>query len=175
LNRKDFRDAVFAVVHDLMRVDSNVVVLTNDNHAWGLDTIRVEFPKRAINVGVAEQNMFSLAGGLASAGKRVFCYGQCAHLMRGWEQIKVGICIPNFPVAILGVGGPSMYRDGPTHYGDEDIALMRALDNMTVYELFEWEYAQICVKRAYDARTPHYLRFDKWAGEPLGGGIPFGG
>jgi len=116
-----------------------------------------------------------LAAGLASAGKRVFVYGQSAHLMRGWEQIKVGICIPNFPVTILSLGGPSMYHDGPTHYGDEDIALMKALTNMTIYELFDWEYAQSCVMAAYHARTPHYLRFDKWAGEPVGGGIPFGG
>jgi len=172
---RDFRDAVFAVVHELMRADSNVVVLTNDNGAWGLDTIREEYPERAINVGVAEQNMMSLAGGLASAGKFVFAYGQSAHLMRGWEQIKVGICIPNFPVTILSVGGPSTWKDGPTHYGDEDISLMKALTNMTLYELFEWEYAQNCVKAAYHARTPHYLRFDKYAGEPLGGGIPFGG
>ena len=83
--KQDFRDAAFAIVHALMRADPDVVVLSNDNHAWGLDAIRKEFPHRTINVGVAEQNMFSVAGGLASCGKRVFAYGQSAHLMRGWE------------------------------------------------------------------------------------------
>jgi transketolase len=173
--KRDFRDAVFAVVHELMRADSSIVVLTNDNGAWGLDTIREEFPARVVNVGVAEQNMMALAGGLASSGKRVFVYGQCAHLMRGWELIKVCICLPNLPVTILGLGGPSMWRDGPTHYGTEDLGLMRTLRNMTVCEPFEWGCVADCVKMAYEARTPHYIRFDKYAGEPLGGGIPFGG
>ena len=160
--KRDFRDAVFAVIHDLMRQDENVVVLTNDNGAWGLDKIREEFPQRVVNVGVAEQNMMSLAGGLASAGKRVFAYGQCAHLMRAWEQIKVGICIPNLPVTILGVGaGLSMGRDGPTHHAVEDVALMRVLANMTIYNPADWVCAEACVKMAYEARTPHYVRLDK--------------
>ena len=55
--KQDFRDAVFSVVHDLMRADPHIVILSNDNHAWGLDAIRKEFPERAINMGVAEQNM----------------------------------------------------------------------------------------------------------------------
>ena len=81
-----------------MRAYPNIIVLTNDNGAWGLDTIRKEYAERVINMGVAEQNMMSVAGGLASSGKFVFVYGQSAHLMRGWEQVKVCICLANLPV-----------------------------------------------------------------------------
>jgi transketolase len=160
--KKDFRDAAFSVVHDLMRADPGVVVLTNDMGAQGLDAIRAEFPNRAINVGISEQNMISLAGGLASTGKRVFCYGIIAHLMRAWEQIKVDICMPNLPVTILGVGaGLSYGPDGPTHHGTEDLALMRVLSNMTIYNPADWVCAEAVVRMAAEARTPHYIRLDK--------------
>lgn len=160
--RKDFRDAAFSVVHELMRADPNVVVLSNDLGAHGLDKIRAEFPSRTINVGVAEQNMMGLAGGLAASGKHVFVYGIISHLMRAWEQIKVGICIPNLPVTILGLGaGLSSGLDGPTHHGTEDVALMRVLSNMTIYNPADWVCAEAVVKMAYEAATPHYIRLDK--------------
>lgn len=160
--KRDFRDAAFSVVHELMRADPNVVVLTNDMGAMGLDEIRKEFPDHAINVGIAEQNMMSLAGGLAASGKRVFVYGIIAHLMRAWEQIKVDICMPNLPVTILGVGaGLSYGPDGPTHHGTEDVALMRVLSNMTIYNPADWVCTEAVVRMAYKAGTPHYVRLDK--------------
>ena len=172
--KQDFRDAVFSVVHDLMRADPYIVILSNDNHAWGLDAIRKEFPERAINMGVAEQNMMSVAGGLASCGKYVFVYGQSAHLMRGWEQIKVSICLANLPVTILSLGGPSMWRDGPTHFGDEDLACMRTLSNMRVCGPLQLgDDVDGVVKAAYHAKTPHYIRFDKHM--PPDEGIPVNG
>jgi len=160
--KKDFRDAAFSAVHALMRADPDVVVLCNDMGAHGLDEIRKEFPDRAINVGIAEQNMMSLAGGLASTGRRVFVYGIIAHLLRAWEQIKVDICMPNLPVTILGVGaGLSYGPDGPTHHGTEDVALMRVLSNMTIYNPADWVCTEAVVRMAYEARTPHYIRIDK--------------
>lgn len=166
--KKDFRDAVFTVVLDLMRADRDIVVLNNDLGAYGLDAIRKEFPERAINVGVAEQNMMGLAGGLAASGKRVFVYGIIAHLMRGWEQIKVGICIPNLPVTILGLGaGLSSGLDGPTHHATEDVALMRAIANMTIYNPASWVCAEAVTRMAYEARTPHYIRLDKEPSAPI--------
>ncbi len=162
MSRKDFRDATFSVVLDIMRADKDVVLLTNDMQAFEFAKIREACPGRLINVGVAEQNMMLLAAGLASAGKRVFVYGMIAHLMRGWEQIKIGICLPNLPVTILGLGaGLSMGLDGPTHHGTEDVALMRVLSNMTIYNPADWVCTEAVVRMAYEARTPHYIRLDK--------------
>ena len=165
----DFRDAVFNSLHEVMRADINTVCLTNDMGAMGLDAIRAEFPERAINVGIAEQNMISVAGGLALAGKSVFVYGIIAHVTaRCFEQIKLDICVPNLPVTIIGVGAGLAYGvDGPTHHGVEDVAIMRALGNMHIFNPADGISAFAAVKTCHASRRPSYLRMDKEVLPPL--------
>ncbi len=165
----DFRDAVFNSLHEVMRADVNTVCLTNDMGAMGLDAIRAEFPERAINVGIAEQNMMSVAGGLALAGKSVFVYGIIAHVTaRCFEQIKLDICVPNLPVTIIGVGAGLAYGvDGPTHHGIEDVAIMRALGNMHIYNPADGISAFAAVKICHASRRPSYVRMDKEVLPPL--------
>ena len=92
----DFRDAVFETVRQIMRRDPEVVTLTNDMNAMILNQIAEEMPERVFNVGIAEQNIMGVAGGLALGGKKVFVFGILAHLIsRAWEQIKLDICAPN--------------------------------------------------------------------------------
>jgi transketolase len=165
----DFRDAVFNCLHEIMRTDAHVVCLTNDMGANGLDNIRKEFPDRVINVGIAEQNMMSLAGGMALAGKSVFVYGIVAHVTaRCFEQIKLDICVPNLPVTIIGVGAGLAYGvDGPTHHGVEDVAIMRALGNMQIFNPADGVSAFAAVKLAHASRSPCYVRMDKEVLPPL--------
>lgn len=165
----DFRDAVFNSLHEIMRTDANVVCLTNDMGAMGLDIIRSEFPERVLNVGIAEQNMMSLAGGMALAGKSVFVYGIVAHVTaRCFEQIKLDICVPDLPVTIIGVGAGLAYGvDGPTHHGVEDVAVMRALGNMHIYNPADGVSAFAAVKLAYASGRPSYVRMDKEVLPPL--------
>ncbi len=159
----DFRDAVFNGVGEIVRSNPNAVVLTNDMGAMGLDAIRAEFPERAINVGIAEQNMVSVAGGLALSGKSVFVYGIIPHVTgRCFEQIKLDICVPNLPVTILGVGAGLAYGvDGPTHHGVEDIAIMRVLGNMSIYNPADGVSAFAAVHLAHRSGGPGYIRMDK--------------
>jgi transketolase len=159
----DFRDAVFNAVGEIMSKDKDVLALYNDMGAMGLDKIRNEFPGRVINAGIAEQNMASVAAGLAMTGKRVFMYGIMAHIFsRGFEQIRNDICCPNLPVTILGVGsGLSYGTDGPTHHGVQDIAVMRTLPNMAIYNPADSVSAHTLVKLADERRGPGYIRMDK--------------
>ena len=159
----DFRDAVFGSVHAIMRADPNAVCLTNDMGAMGLDIIRAAFPERILNVGIAEQNMMSVAGGLALSGKSVFVYGIVAHVTaRCFEQIKLDICVPDLPVTIIGVGAGLAYGvDGPTHHGVEDIAIMRSLGNMHIYNPADCICAAASVTLAHAAGRPAYVRMDK--------------
>ncbi len=159
----DFRDAVFNAVAEIMSKDRDVLVLYNDMGSMGLDRVRSEFPGRVINSGIAEQNMASVAAGLAMTGHKVFIYGILAHIFsRAFEQIRNDICLPNLPVCILGVGsGLSYGTDGPTHHALQDIAVMRTLPNMAVYNPADSFSAYALVKSAYELGGPAYLRMDK--------------
>ncbi|MDE2101413.1 MAG: hypothetical protein KGL39_29465 [Patescibacteria group bacterium] len=165
----DFRDAAFSQIHAIMRADPNVLVLTNDMGAMGLDLIAKEFPERVINVGIAEQNTVSVAAGLAISGKTVFVYGIIAHIVfRAFEQIRVDVCLHNLPVIILGVGaGLSYGSDGPTHHGTEDMAAMLSLPNMVVFNPSDVELVSQSVEMAYWDREPAYIRLDKEPQAPL--------
>lgn len=159
----DFRDAVFDTIRTIMREDQSVIITTNDMNAMLLDQIRDEMPERVINIGIAEQNLFSVSGGLAQTGKKVFVFGIISHLIgRGWEQIKLDVCTMKLPVVILGVGpGLSYGNDGPTHHGTEDVTLMRVLPNMTIFNPCDSNSMIAAVKQAYALNGPTYIRIDR--------------
>ncbi len=163
LTRYDFRDAVFGAIEELLRADKCAILLTNDMGAAGLDKIAEFAPERVINVGIAEQNMISVASGMALSGHRVFVYGIISHIVfRALEQIKLDICVQNLSVVIVGVGAGLAYGvDGPTHHATEDIAAMRCLPNMAIYNPSDYWSARECVYAAYSRAAPGFLRMDK--------------
>lgn len=124
-----------------------------------------EFPKRFIEVGVAEQNLVTTGSGLAAMGKVPFVSSYAAFSPgRNWEQIRTTICLNDRPVKIVGShAGVSVGPDGATHQMLEDIALMRVLPNMVVIapcDSVEAEKATIAM--ASDKR-PNYLRLAREA------------
>jgi transketolase len=117
------------------KANPNVVAASSDVVAsTGTDAFAKAFPDRFIEVGIAEQNLVAMGAGLAAVGKMPFVAAYAAFSPgRNWEQIKTTICINNRPVKIISTHvGISDAPDGATHQMLEDIALMRALPNMTV-------------------------------------------
>lgn len=161
--KADFRDAVFGAIEQVMRHDENAVILTNDMGAMGLDKIASFAPTRVINVGITEQNMMGLASGLALSGRTVFVYGIISHMIfRALEQIKLDICVQNLPVILVGVGAGLAYGpDGPTHQGLEDVAAMRVMPHMMIYNPSDCASAARAVAEAHRAKTPCFIRMDK--------------
>lgn len=159
----DFRDATFEAVDKVMAADPRAMLLTNDMGAMGLDQARQRFPGRVVNVGIAEQNLMSVAAGLALEGRRVFVFGIASHLTgRAYEQMKLDICVLGLDVVILGVGGGLSYgADGPTHQALDDLALMRTLPGMAVYNPADGHCARACILAAVDAGGPAYVRLDR--------------
>ncbi len=164
----DPRDAVFDAIAQRAAQDPRVFVLTNDMGALGLDALRATRPAQVINVGIAEQNMISVAAGLALGGNLVFTYGILSHVTaRCYEQLRLDVCAHRLPVIGLGVGsGLSYGADGPTHHGIYDIGLLRALPGMTVYNPADGMTAGAVVYEAAAARGPAFIRMDKEAPEP---------
>ena len=134
-NNYDMRDAFFNSLYEIIEVDKDVIVLTADHGAFGLNKIKENFPRQYINIGIAEQNMVSVASGLALSGKVVYIYSIINFVtLRCLEQINIDIASMNLHVNIVGVGAGFTYStDGPTHHGTQDVAIMSAIPNLSIY------------------------------------------
>ena len=132
-----------------------------------LDAFAERYPERYINAGVAEQNMTGLAAGLAMEGAKPFTYSIANFpTFRCLEQIRNDVCYHDLDVKVVSVGaGLSYGTHGYTHYGIEDIAIMRPLPNMTVLCPADPREAIRCAELAVDHRGPMYVRLGK-NGEP---------
>lgn len=119
-----------------------------------------QFPDRFFEVGVAEQNLVTVASGLASQGLIPFVASYAAFSPgRNWEQIKTTICLNNQPVKIVGAHtGLGVGPDGATHQMLEDIALMRVLPNMTVLAPADGQQAYLATLALAQTDRPGYLR-----------------
>lgn len=120
-----------------------------------------KFPERYIEMGVAEQNLATVASGLANYGKIPFITSYAAFSPgRNNEQIRTTISLNNVPVKICGMhAGVSVGPDGATHQQLEDIALMRVQPNMTVIAPCDVEEARKATFAAAFTDTPVYMRF----------------
>lgn len=159
----DIRDAFFDELYNIAEQDPRVIFLTADMGANSLVRFKKDLSSQYINIGVAEQNMISIAAGLALGGKIVFVYGVTPFVtIRCYEQIKVDLCCMNLPVTIIGSGaGYTYHSDGPTHHATQDIAVMRALPEMTILNPSDSVMTAAFARMAYKNPGPKYIRIDK--------------
>ncbi len=118
------------------------------------------FPERFFNVGIAEQNMFGVAAGLAKAGLLPFVSTMAAFAsMRACEQVRTDICYQNLDCKIIAThGGISFGTAGSTHNALEDLAIMRAMPNMTVIVPADGIETANAVRACVDYPGPVYIR-----------------
>lgn len=155
-------------VSKLALADKNVWLVTADLGFNVFENFRDRFPNQYLNVGVAEQNLISIAAGLAMSGKKVFVYSISTFAtMRPYEQIRNDICYQNLPVYIIGGGSAFSYSTfGCTHFALEDIGLMRMLPNMAVVVPGDPLEVRALVRAVYRRAGPAYIRIAK-RGEPI--------
>jgi transketolase len=140
----------------------NIVFLTGDLGYMALEKVRARLGERFINAGVAEQNMVSVAAGLAREGFVPWLYSIAPFaVLRPYEQIRNDVCLHNLPVKIVGNGGGYGYGImGATHHALEDLGAMRILPNMKVYvPLFAKDVGEAVRTMMIDP-SPNYLRLN---------------
>lgn len=145
------------------RQNDNIWLLVADVGYNLVEPFRDEFPDRFINVGIAEQNMIGVATGLALSGKKVFCYSLANFpTLRCLEQIRNDVCYHNADVKIVSSGAGLMYGTLRfSHHATEDIAIMRALPNMTVICPCSPIEARLATEALMDYPKPAYLRLSR--------------
>lgn len=148
------------------RHNKNVVALCADlTESTKMDAFAKEFPERFIEVGVAEQNLVTVASGMAAMGKIPFTSSYAAFSPgRNWEQIRTTIALNDVNVKIVGShAGVSVGPDGATHQMLEDIALMRALPNMQVIVPCDSAQAEKATELLAKSNKPAYIRLAREA------------
>ena len=142
--------------------DENVVVLCADlSDSTRSSYFKKKFPKRFIEVGVAEQALATIASGMAAYGKIPFISSYAVFSPgRNWEQIRTTIALNDIPVNIGGAhAGISVGPDGATHQALEDITLMRVIPNMVVLAPCDSIETKKAILAAAKNKKPTYIRF----------------
>ncbi len=150
--------------------DERIVVLDADlSKSTKTEVFKKKYPERFINMGIAEGNMMSVAAGLASTGKIAFASSFAMFAAgRAYEQIRNSIGYPKLNVKIGAThAGISVGEDGATHQCLEDLALMRSIPGMVIFNPADDIEARLCVKAAIDHEGPVYMRFGRLAVEDV--------
>ncbi len=118
------------------------------------------YPERYLQVGIAEQNMVGVAAGLALSGKIPFVHSfACFISMRACEQVRTTVAYPGLNVKFIAThAGISAGTAGTTHHAIEDIAIMRAIPNMTIFVPGDAQEAKQAVREALKIKGPVYIR-----------------
>jgi transketolase len=157
------RDSFTAELSLMVESDPKIILITGDLGFGVFDDFIKRYPNNFINAGVAEQNMTGMAAGLAKEGFKVFTYsiGNFATL-RCLEQIRNDACYHNLNVNIVSVGAGFSYGPlGMSHHATEDLAIMRALPNVTVFSPGTKAEAKQVTRAAIETDNVSYLRLDK--------------
>lgn len=151
-------------LRDAGSTNENIVALCADlTESTQVHLFKESYPKRFIQVGIAEQNLATIASGLACAGKIPFAVAYAAfHPGRNWEQIKTTVALNEQPVKIVAShAGVTVGPDGATHQMLEDIALMRVMPNMIVIVPGDSIEAEKATKLIAENGKPTYLRLSR--------------
>lgn len=149
---------------DIIINDPKVVAITADlAKSTKLGEVLKVCPERVFNVGIAEQDMFGVAAGMARAGLTPFLSGFSAFTsMRACDQLHTDICYQNVNAKIIAThAGTSFGQAGSTHHAITDLAITRAMPNLTVIVPADGLETANAVKAAYDNFGPYYIRINR--------------
>lgn len=155
---------------ELPEIDENAVICTADLCFYsGLERFRSKFPDRLYNVGIAEQNLLGIAGGLSKEGCTVFAttYASFA-TTRALDQVRVNMGYMQLPLKLIGLtSGLSVGILGATHMSIEDVAVMRAIPNITIISPADCTETVKAVFAAAKFPGPVYLRLTGTMNNPI--------
>jgi transketolase len=161
------RTAFINALYDLAEANPRITLVVGDLGFGVVEKFAQRYPRQFVNAGVAEQNMTGIATGLALSGRIVFTYSIANFpTLRCLEQVRNDVCYHKADVKIVAVGAGFGYGSlGASHHATEDIAILRALPNMTVLAPADPYETEMAVRAAVETNGPVYIRIGR-AGEP---------
>ena len=161
MNKIPNRQAICEVLMEKAQTDRDIVVLCSDSRgSASLAPFATAFPEQFVEIGIAEQNLVSIAAGLAKCGKKSFAASPACFLStRSYEQCKVDCAYSNTNVKLIGIsGGVSYGALGMSHHSAQDIAAMSAIPNMRVYLPSDRHQTRRLVEALLQDSKPAYIR-----------------
>src|SRR5229473_1303360 len=157
------RAACVDKIFELAKRDTRVVYIGSDLDEDITQRIKAEMPGRGFMEGISEQHLVGMSAGLAMEGMIPYFHTIATFITRRcYEQVAVDVCLHNLPVRLIGNGGGLVYAPlGPTHLAIEDIAIMRALPNMTVVSVCDADEMKRFMDQTLDWPGPIYIRLAK--------------
>jgi transketolase len=155
-----------ATLEELAKVNPNIVAVTSDSRGSGkLAPFGKALPKQIVEVGIAEQNLVGITAGLAACGKKSFGVSpSCFLTARSLEQIKNDICYSDVPAVLIGISSGTSYGAlGTTHHSLHDLAVLRAINNITIIVPADNFETRQAIQFAAKASKPVFVRFGKAA------------
>ena len=136
MNKIPNRQAICETLMAHAKEDKHIYALCSDSRgSASMTPFFNAFPEQSIEVGIAEQNLVSIAAGMAHCGEKPYCFSPaCFISTRSYEQAKVDVAYSNTNVKLIGISGGISYGElGMSHHSAQDIAAMSAIPNMRVY------------------------------------------
>src|SRR5690349_15278640 len=159
-------DQFASTLMELANVNHDIVAVTSDSRGSGkLGPFGLTLPKQLVEVGIAEQNLVGITAGLAACGKKSFGVSPACFLTaRSLEQIKNDVCYSDVPATLVGISaGVSYGALGSTHHSLHDLAVMRAIHNISVVAPADNFETRAAIQAAAKSTKPMYVRFGKAA------------
>ena len=170
MNKIPNRQAICEVLMEKAKADKDIVVLCSDSRgSASLAPFANEYPGQFVEVGIAEQNLVSIAAGLAKCGKKPFAASPACFLStRSYEQAKVDCAYSNTNVTLIGISGGISYGAlGMSHHSAQDIAAMSAIPNMRVYLPSDRFQTAKLIEALLKDEKPAYVRVGRNAVEDV--------
>lgn len=161
MNKIPNRKAICDVLVKEAKNDRDITVLCSDSRgSASLAPFAAEYPEQFVEVGIAEQNLVSIAAGLAHCGKKAFAASPACFLStRSYEQCKVDVAYSNTNVKLIGISGGISYGAlGMSHHSAQDIAAMSAIPDMRVYLPSDRHQTAKLVEELLKDDKPAYIR-----------------
>ncbi len=172
------KQMICEVLMEAAKTDKDIVALCSDSRGSGSFTPFAEtYPEQFVETGIAEQNLVSIAAGLAKCGKKAYAVSPACFLStRSYEQCKIDAAYSNTNVKLIGISGGGSYGAlGMSHHSAQDIAAMSAIPNMRVYIPSDHLQTRELTKALLKDEKPAYVRVGRNAVNPVyeEGNVPF--
>jgi transketolase len=159
-------DESAATLEELAKANPNIIAVTSDSRGSGkLAPFGKALPGQIVEVGIAEQNLVGITAGLAASGKKAFGVSPgCFLTARSLEQIKNDVCYSDVPAVLVGISsGVSYGALGTTHHSLHDLAVLRAINNLSIIVPADNFESRQAILAAAQAPKPVFVRFGKAA------------